>query len=203
MSMTSNFDQIVDQIKNNSLDMLILNENNIDKCQQLFELMKTNTSAQIVSLTCYNPNTYQYCKLLAELLKINETITNVFFELNVLDEGFTCIMDALKINNTVISLKISASTLSNNSCCELANLLKVNNKISVICLNIYRLNIEGFKTISDALEYNRSVISIYGLCSVSYLDNGSYYNSIINNINNMTSRNGHNIRMRSAMLCDL
>jgi hypothetical protein len=175
-------DKIIDDIKNNTIVELNIEPNNIniDQYTKLFELLKYNISVKIVTFSYDLTVKLEYCKLLSDLLKVNETIRilRIIPEPKpnmVCQEGFAYIIDALKINKTLTSITFSINMLTNDNCKSLANLLNYNNTLLEIGLKVNYIFKGGYNTILSALEYNSSIECLYGIMYV--VDYSDYNNN--------------------------
>jgi hypothetical protein len=175
----------------------------IKECIEICKLLETDTLIKTVYLN-YKIDGNKYCEELANLLKVNNTITKLIIcpretdmlGSRILCQNFNRIIDALKINNTVTHIKIYVDHINHVYCKYFADLLKVNNRLSHIKLCINYLNHCDYKNIIDSIKYNSSIIYV---CVKPPMYPYLGYNKLRNYI----SRNKHNIKLKQMMLQDL
>jgi hypothetical protein len=200
---------MIKRIMNNTLTELCVCDN-MDNYEQLFELLKTNTSVNMIFTTISSYDEH-YLNLLGELLKVNKTITDLRLNLpwqNSIDHRsqllWNHLIDAMKINKTLTHIGIHIPTghfISIDDCKYIAQILKVNttlNSINMFSANIYLV---GLHILLDALYNNQNTIIVVG----STIVDGHIQMHVIDNriqlkIKELAERNIHNRYLRQSML---
>ena len=132
-----------------------------------------------------NSNNYQYdLSNIFNILKNNNTLKKLdlrYFILNDLEYYGLC--DMLKVNTSInsftITNTINKSADFNHDCSELFNVLKYNNSIQELKINIYKMNKKEVKSLSEMLKYNISIKKLEIIVNnTSYNDLYLIYNSL-------------------------
>lgn len=94
----------------------------------------------------------------ADMLMINDTLTNLIFKVETDLEFTYSFMNGLKYNQTITSLNISIK--SDEAALALANCLKINKSIVSLNLRFNRFRAKGMKALSNMLKINKSLVSL-------------------------------------------
>ncbi|KAK3836741.1 MAG: hypothetical protein J3R72DRAFT_477125 [Linnemannia gamsii] len=112
-------------------------------------------------------------KRLAEILKINSTLTALDLSYNSIgDNGTVALSEALKTNSTLTILKLLVNSISNDGAVELSEVLKTNSTLSTLDISYNSIGDNGTVALSEALKANSTLTSL-GLRSNTIRENGA------------------------------
>ena len=131
-----------------------LNNYNYD-LSNIFKTLEHNNSLKLLDLGCNVLNNNEYYSL-CNMLKVNTSISSLY------------------ITNIVNKIKEF-----NHDCSKLFNVLKFNNYIQELKINIYKMNKKEIKNLSEMLKYNTSIKKLEIIKNnTSYKDWFIIYNSL-------------------------
>jgi len=194
---------LVNMLTNNKVQLLELHPlfNDIISCEELCELLKTNTSVENIRITFNNiykktnvDEYNRYCKLLFNVFTINRSIK--FLCLNFYDiypDTFKYMIDNIKNNNMLTSLSINTKEIDFES---IAELVKENKMLKDIRLFFTQTNnILSTDSVVKSLEDNQYITFMHL----------SHYKIIEQRrkISKICYRNQHNIDLKCSMIQDV
>jgi hypothetical protein len=209
---------------NTSLESLSLESNAIHDvgAKYVSDFLKINNTLKTLILTS-NCITYDGIKLIADSLIHNTCLDKLLLSSNNLkNEGAIYIMDLITQNNSITELDISYNFIDELGLKTIMNILKTNTSLKSFRMNtssnLYSDNILS-ECVSDMLRQNntlnklgiytsfgapRPILSIEDALiinpSITYI---LYDNKPITIIEEICSRNMHNLRLKEMMLVDL
>eukprot|EP00029_Vermamoeba_vermiformis_P011039 TRINITY_DN5967_c0_g1_i1.p1 TRINITY_DN5967_c0_g1~~TRINITY_DN5967_c0_g1_i1.p1 ORF type:complete len:484 (-),score=25.70 TRINITY_DN5967_c0_g1_i1:69-1520(-) len=136
-------------------------------CFLLAETLKENQSITELDLGSVKPNS---CKYFAELLKVNKTIKKLNFldGSSIEDKGLCFISEVLENHNrTLTTLILQGNQIENEGCIRLCNALKKNTSVTSLDLSYNMLEYDAWKSIGDMLK-NNSTLKVLGLIESGY-----------------------------------
>jgi hypothetical protein len=194
--------QLINIFKNEIIHQINIHSKftNIISCDQLFELLKMNTTINRVDFMMYdydnnnnnNNEKNHYCNQLFELLKNNTSIEVLYLaHRNINNDVFGNLINALKVNTTLKHIMIETNSMY---CDHVVEILGCNKALFKIHLFIYTVTYNQHNRIINALKNNPYVIDLH-LSSIETF-------SEKNKIKKYCIRNNHNIKLKELMLYD-
>ena len=99
--------------------------------------------------------------LLAETLKINSTLTELYLYDNAIgDQGANGLAEALKRNSTLTELHLRSNVIGPQGATGIAEALKVNSTLTVLRLNGNGIGAQGATGLAEALKVNSSLTKL-------------------------------------------
>ena len=109
--------------------------------------------------------------LLAEALKVNSTLTELYFDGNEIgDQGATGLAEALKVNSTLTRLDLKNNGFWAQGVTGLAEALKVNSTLTELNLKYNGIGDHGATGLAEALKVNSTLIEL----NLQYNDIGDH-----------------------------
>ena len=159
----NNFNEKIEQIKNNEITNLSLHGKNLqlEQIEILARVLATNTSLEYLDLG-RNEINHEGAEFIADALKINTRLQIINLECNLIDaEASKFIADALKVNTTLQLIILKSNVINHEGAEFIADALKVNTGLQTINLECNLIGAEGVKFIAEALEDNTNLKAIY------------------------------------------
>jgi hypothetical protein len=146
--------------QNSTLTDLILKECDIGSkgSLKISEAIKTNSSLKRLDLSS-NKIEAEGIQGLVDAMKINKSLNHLMIGGNG-DNILTDLFDAVKNNDTLTRLDLSATYLSNQECQSLFTALAANKKIRMLELNRCIISHEGWTMVAKLLEMNDTLTDL-------------------------------------------
>jgi Ran GTPase-activating protein (RanGAP) involved in mRNA processing and transport len=130
-------------------------------CKPLAEVLKVNKSIKNLFLGINNIGDIG-AQFLSEALKINRTLTDLdLWSNNIGAKGAKSLSEALKINDTLAELNIWGNNIGDEGAKALAEAIKVNKGLTRIDLGTNNISDEGARALAEAIKVNKSVTVLY------------------------------------------
>ena len=138
-----------------STSLKIENETcSITDMKRIVSALKKNKTVKELALV----STCRYViEILAEVLKVNRTLTGLDITYEMNDADCILIANALTVNRSVRDLKLSRNEITSKGCQAIAEILKSNKTIKYLEICRNNLRDEGVKFICEALMINKTL----------------------------------------------